>query len=315
MKKISVLVPVFNEEENVVNTYNALKQLLEDVKSRYDHEIIFTDNHSTDKTFTLLQTLAHTDKRLKAVSFSKNFGYQRSIYTAYLLSSGDAVIQIDCDLQDPPSMITEFIKKWEEGYAVVYGIRKCRREFWLMNIIRKLFYRLIAFLSEDNLPYDAGDFRLVDKKIVDELRKINDCSPYIRGLIASFGFEQIGIPYERAKRKKGKSKFKFIELLELAMDGIANHSIIPLRLATYFGLCTFISAFSLLLLSVIGRVFFTQYFPRGFATTTVLILFSLGLNAFFLGIIGEYIGRMYKQVKSHPIAIIDKMINFEFGNK
>jgi dolichol-phosphate mannosyltransferase len=311
MKKISVLVPVFNEEENLVNTYNILKQIFENLKSKYDYEIIFTDNHSTDNTFALLENLAGNDKRVKIARFSKNFGYQKSIYSGYLLSSGDAVMQIDADLQDPPQMIPEFIDYWEKGYKVVYGVRKSRQEFWLMNFIRKSFYRLIAFLSEDNLPYDAGDFRLVDRSIVGELRKLYDYYPYLRGLIASFGFRQIGIPYERAKRKKGKSKFKFIELVELAMDGIANHSIVPLRLATYFGLCIVIVSFLLSIIYIIGRIFFSQYFPRGFTTLAILILFSLGLNAFFLGIMGEYVGRIYKQQKRHPITIIEKMINFE----
>lgn len=311
MKKISVVVPVFNEEENLADTYQTLKQILEGFKSRYDYEIIFTDNHSSDNSFSLLQNLAANDKRLKVCRFSKNFGYQRSIYTGYLLSSGDAVIQIDADLQDPPQLISEFIDYWEKGFAVVYGIRKKREEFWLMNLSRKSFYRLIAFLSEDNLPYDVGDFRLVDRRIVEELRKLYDYYPYIRGLIASFGFEQKGIPYERKKRRKGKSKFRFVTLFELAIDGIVNHSIVPLRLATYSGLCIFIFTVLLLLLSVIGRIFFSQYFPKGFATITILILLSLGLNAFFLGIIGEYLGRMYKQLKRHPLTIIEKMVNFE----
>lgn len=309
MKKISLIIPVFNEEANIENAYNVLKGVLEGLGPGYTYEMIFTDNHSSDRTFAILQSLAAKDKMLKAVRFSRNFGYQRSIYTGYLLSSGDAVIQIDCDLQDPPSMIADFIKKWEEGYAVVYGIRSRREESWAMNAARKIFYRLVTFLSDDNLPHDAGDFRLVDKKIVTELRNIYDYSPYIRGMIASFGFEQLGIPYQRRQRKKGRSKFGFLELTELAMDGIVNHSIVPLRLATFFGLAAFIFSFLLLLISVAGRIFFSQLFPRGFATTTVLILISLGLNALFLGIIGEYIGRMYRQSKRHPITIIDKALN------
>lgn len=314
MKKISVIVPVYNEQENVVTAYNTLKEALGSLKNSYTYEIIFIDNHSNDRTFAILQELAEKDKRLKIARFSRNFGYQRSIYTGYILSSGDAVIQFDCDLQDPPQMFPEFIRKWEEGYAVVYGIRKRRQEKWFMNFLRKIFYRIISFLSEEKLPYDAGDFRLVDKRIVKELRQLYDYYPYIRGIIASLGFEQIGIPYERQKRQLGRSKFRFRDLFDLAIDGIVSHSILPLRLAAYCGLIIFIFAFFLILAYLIGRVFFGQDWPRGFATITALILFSLGLNAFFLGIIGEYIGRIYQQVKRRPISTIDKMINFNNDN-
>ena len=310
MKRISILVPVYNEEGNLLDTCNTLKQLMEGLKDRYDYEIIFTDNHSNDKTFEILENIAKKDLRIKVARFSKNFGYERSIYTGYILSSGDAVVQIDCDLQDPPEKIPEFIKKWEEGFAVVYGVRKKRQETWVLNLTRKIFYRLLNFLSEDNLPKDAGEFRLVDKKIVDEMRKLYDYYPYVRGLIASFGFEQVGIPYDRGERKKGVSKFRFYNLVDLAIDGIVNHSIAPLRLTSYVSFIVFIGAFCFLLVYAIGRGFFHQDWPRGFATIVTLILFFLGLNMLFLGIIGEYLGRIYQQVKRYPISIIEKSLNF-----
>lgn len=311
MKRISIIVPVYNEEDNVMDAYNSLKQTMESFKGKYDYEIIFTDNHSEDSTFSLLDDLAKNDNRLKVARFSRNSGYQRSIYSGYLLSSGDAVVQFDCDLQDPVQLIPEFIKRWEEGYDVVYGIRRRREESSFMNAARKIFYRLISFLSEDYLPHDAGDFRLVDKKIVDEFRKLYDYYPYIRGLIASFGFKQCGITYDRAKRKKGITKFKLRDLVNLSMDGMVNHSTVPLRLATYCGLIVFISALILLFVYLFGKLFFGQSWPRGFTTIIILVLFSLGLNVFFLGIIGEYIARIYHQVKRRPITLIEKMINFE----
>lgn len=309
MKKISIVVPVYNEESNVSDAYGVLSQIAESLKERYEFEIIFTDNHSQDRTFSILQSLAKNDRRLKVARFSRNFGYQKSIYTGYLLSCGDAVIQFDCDMQDPPEMILKFIEKWEEGYLVVYGIRRRREEFFLINIVRKVFYRIISYLSDDNLPRDAGEFRLIDKKLVKEFRKLYDYSPYIRGLIASFGFEQIGIPYDRLKRKKGKSKFKLLDLISLSMDGIVNHSSVPLRLSTYCGFIVCLSAFFLLFSYMIAKLFFGQAWPRGFTTIIILILFSLGLNASFLGIIGEYIARIYQQVKRRPITLIDKTIN------
>lgn len=314
MKKISIIVPVYNEEGNVLDAYSALSQIAESLKDKYRFEILFTDNHSQDKTFSILQSLAKNDPRLKVVRFSKNFGYQKSIYTGYLLSSGDAVVQFDCDMQDPPEMIPKFIEKWEEGYVVVYGIRKKREEIFLMNIIRKIFYRIISYLSDDNLPRDAGEFRLIDKKMIDEFRKLYDYSPYIRGLIASFGFDQIGIPYDRLKRKKGKSKFKLSDLISLSIDGIINHSSTPLRLSTYCGFIIFLFAFFLLFFYMIAKLFFGQSWPRGFTTIIILILLSLGLNASFLGIMGEYIARIYQQVKRRPITLIDKTINFNDKN-
>lgn len=311
MKKISIIVPVYDEENNVADAYNALKEVMQGLVNRYDYEIIFTDNHSEDRTFSLIQEIAKKDPKVKAARFSRNFGYQRSIYTGYLLSSGDAAIQFDCDLQDPPQLIAEFIKKWEEGYDIVYGIRRTREEPWLIHVSRKSFYRVIAFLSTDNLPQDAGDFRLLDKKIITELRQLYDYSPYIRGLVASFGFNQTGIPYDRPDRRKGKSKFRLMDMVGLAMDGIANHSIVPLRLATYCGLIAFVSAIIILLVLVIGKLFFAQDWPRGYTTLIIAVMLSLGLNALFLGVIGEYIGRIYQQVKRRPLTIIDKLVNFD----
>ena len=311
MKKISVVIPVYNEEENVAGAYNAVRQIMKDHERTYDYEIIFTDNHSEDKTFSILQNIAKDNKKVKVVRFSRNFGYQRSIYTGYLLTSGDAAIQLDCDLQDPPQLINQFIKKWEEGYAVVYGIRQQRKESWFMNATRRFFYRLISFLSTDRLPQDAGDFRLIDKKIIDELRKLYYYYPYIRGLIASFGFEQIGIPYDRLERKKGISKFRLREYIDLAIDGIVNHSIVPLRLASYFGFFVFLFTLFISLIFIIARLFFGQSWPRGFTTLFIFISFSLGFTSLLLGIIGEYIGRIYQQVKRPPLTIIDKVINID----
>lgn len=309
MKTISIVIPVYNEEDNVINAYDAVDQFMKEYEGKYDYEIIFTDNHSEDNTFSLLQGIAKNDKRVKILRFSRNFGYQKSIYTGYLLASGDAAIQLDCDLQDPPQMIHQFIKKWEEGYAVVYGIRRKRKESWFINTTRRLFYRLISFLSTDKLPQDAGDFRLVDKKILDELRKLYDCYPYIRGLIASLGFEQIGIPYDRLERKKGKSKFRLSDYIDLAIDGMVNHSIMPLRIATYLGFVVFVATILVSLGFLVAKVFFGQSWPRGFTTIIIFISFSLGLSTLLLGIIGEYIGRIYQQVKRRPITIIDKVIN------
>ena len=302
---ISICVPVFNEERNIDPLYEALVPVLATASDYYDFEIIFTDNHSTDRTIEVLERLVQRDRRVRAIRFSRNFGFQRSILTGYLNAGGEAAIQIDCDLQDPPSLILEFIRKWETGYQIVYGIRTTRKEGWWMNVTRRLFYRLIDLLSEDELPLDAGDFRLVDRRVLDELRRFEDSQPYLRGTIAALGFNQIGIPYERQERKRGESKFSFAELIGLALDGILNHSVVPLRIATYLGLVISMATLLAILVYAVGRAFFGQNWPPGFTSIIILILGSLSLNALFLGIIGEYLGRIYHQVKRRPLTVIE----------
>lgn len=307
-KCISIVVPVFNEEDNVLSLYNTVTEVMSSLSDNYDYELIFTDNHSTDNTYDKMAQLATTDKRVRVYRFSRNFGYQRSIITGYLKASGDAAIQLDCDMQDPPHMIPEFVRQWDQGYQVVYGVRRVRKENMGITLLRKVFYRLINMLSEDHLPLDAGDFRLVDRCVLNELKNIDDSQPYLRGAIAAMGFRQIGIPYDRAKRVLGESKFSFGDLLGLAIDGILNHSIVPLRIATYTGLVVSTLTFLAMVIYFIGKFLLGQNWPAGFATTTVLLLLSISLNALFLGIIGEYLGRIYKQVKKRSLTIIEKQI-------
>src|SRR5260370_20972300 len=194
-KLIWIVVPVFKEEANIEPLYTALTPVLEQLKAQYDSALLFTDKHSTDQTFEILRRLSLKDNRLRVLRFSRNFGFQRSIYTGYIHARGDAAVQIDCDLQDPPEMITEFVRKWEEGYQVVYGERSQRQESWTMNVIRKIFYRLIDFLSEDQLPYDAGDFRLVDRRGLGVLKQIGHYPPHPRGPTPTPRFYHLGVPY------------------------------------------------------------------------------------------------------------------------
>jgi dolichol-phosphate mannosyltransferase len=308
---ISLVVPAYNEEENVEPLYEAVREQMDLLANRYDFELVFTDNHSTDGTFDKLEALAARDARVRAYRFSRNFGFQRSILTGYFKARGAAVIQIDCDLQDPPALIAEFLRHWEQGVRVVYGVRRRRREGWLVNLARKAFYRLINWLSEDDLPLDAGDFRLVDRQVVEALRQFDDAQPYLRGTIATLGFHQVGIPYDRAGRQRGESKFPWRQMLALALDGILNHSIVPLRLATYTGLLVSLLTVLGSLGYVVGRLFFERDWPAGFATTTVLILMTLGLNALFLGIIGEYLGRIFRQVRRQPLTLIERAVGVE----
>ncbi len=306
-KLVSIIVPVLNEEQNIKLFYEVLSDELNKLNDIYDFEILFTDNHSDDSTFDLLRELNLKDNRVRAYRFSRNYGYQHSILTGYQKSSGEAVIQLDCDLQDPPSLIPVFLNLWESGYKVVYGVRKKRQENVIMNYSRKVFYRLINWLSEDDLPVDAGDFRLVDKKITEILRNNNDVQPYLRGAIASMGFDQIGVEYDRSKRVNGETKFTFSSLINMALDGILNHSTIPLRISSMIGIIIGLLTFIVILGFLIGKLMYGMDWPAGFATIVILLLLTLSVNAIFLGIMGEYIGRIYKQSKGIRVIVEDSI--------
>jgi polyisoprenyl-phosphate glycosyltransferase len=308
---ISLVVPVYNEEDNVMPFYADVRRVIDPLANDYEFEFVFTDNHSSDRTPDLLLDLARADRRVRAYRFSRNFGYQRSILTAYLKCRGDAAIQLDCDLQDPTDLIVEFLKKWREGYDVVYGTRVSRLESWKWSLARKVFYRLVDFLSEDRIPNDAGDFRLISRRVIEELRRIDDTRPYLRGTIATLGFNQIGIDYDRKARVRGSTKFSIYDNVMLALDGIVNQSVVPLRVATYVGVCvSFVTV-----LAILGYIaaYFTVGFraPAGFTTTTVLILGSLSINALLLGVIGEYLGRIYMQMKKQSLSIIERELHNE----
>lgn len=309
---ISFVVPVFNEEANIQNLYDRVCAVMEPLSASCDFEFIFTDNHSTDMTFTYLTALAAKDSRVRVLRFSRNFGYQRSIFTGLKAATGDAAIQLDCDLQDPPELVPKFIELWrEQGFEIVYGIRAKRAEGLLITKAPGVFYWLVNALSNEPIPMQAGDFRLVGRNALNVLASVYDPHIYIRGFLATAGFEQTGIPYERAARLQGESKFPLGQLLKLALDGILYHSILPLRLATVLGLL--VATFTLFGVGAyfFGRILYGQEWPVGFATSTILMLFSITLNALFLGVIGEYLGRIYQHLKGGPLTIVERTLNIE----
>ncbi|MEC7881123.1 MAG: glycosyltransferase family 2 protein [Chloroflexota bacterium] len=308
-KLISICVPVLNEESNIKLLYEQLTKVINDEKDKYNFEIIFTDNHSTDNTWELIKAISIKDPMVKGLRFSRNFGFQRSILFNYQNSKGDAVVQIDADLQDPPHIIQDFLRKWEDGFLVVYGVRKTRKENVLLTSFRKFGYWLIDFLSDHPIPRNAGDFRLMDRLVLEELLKFKDYSPYIRGSISWLGFKQIGVDYNRQARSRGKSKFSLFQLTKLGLDGLFNNSIVPLRFGVLIGIISII-------ISILGSIYFvlSKIFldlPEGLATTNILILFSIGINSLFLGIMGEYIGKIFLTIKGGSIAIIQEKINFD----
>ncbi|MEQ1863926.1 MAG: glycosyltransferase family 2 protein [Micropepsaceae bacterium] len=308
---ISILIPVYNEEKNIRLAYDAVVEQFKKMGDRYSFEIVFTDNHSIDGTERELERLAGEDKRVKVLRFSRNFGFQRSILTAYRHARGDAAVQLDCDLQDPPEMIPKLLDAWEQGSDVVVGIRAKRPEGFFLSAGRRLFYWIVTAISDDNIVQNAGDFRLVDRSVIERLKTVNDAKPYTRGLISSLAANQTGIVYDRGARQFEKSKFPLRKLTSVAADGIINHSLLPLRLAGIAGFLIFSGSCLLTLYYFLAWLIGNQSWPPGFATTTILILISLGMNGMFIGILGEYVGRIYDQTRTRPLTIIARSLNFD----
>lgn len=305
---VSVIVPAFNEEATVERAYREIVDVFNALPD-CSLELVFTDNHSTDATFPILRSLAAADPRVRVIRFSRNIGYERSVLVGYQRARGACAVQVDCDLQDPPRLIPEMMALWRQGHQVVYGIRRSLPDGPVTAALRRVFYAGIRALSSDELPRDAGEFRLVDACILAELRKVNDTSPYPRGLISAMGFSQVGLPYDREARVAGTSKFPLSKMLGLAVDGLLNHSLVPLRVASLTGLAVGVCTFLATLAYLVGRLVFGQAWPAGFATTTMLLLLGITLNAIFLGIIGEYLGRIFMQVKGRPTPIIEAEID------
>lgn len=306
---VSISIPVLNEEANIAELYTRLCLLADRMKDRCALEFVFSDNHSSDKTWEILTQLAAQDSRVRAIRFSKNFGFQRSILANYLHTRGEAVMQIDADLQDPPEMLEEFFKQWQKGCRVVYGIRKTRPENFLLHSFRRFGYWIIDKISEHPIPRDVGDFRLIDRKVVQAIASIKMTNPYLRGMIAGLGFNQVGIPYNREARTAGESKFNISKIVSLGLTAVFNHSTVPLRAASFFGVailaCSFLGTIYYVLLK-----FTHPEIPQGLASIHILVLFGIGLHSFLLGVIGEYLLRIYIILRAEPLAIIDKSLNF-----
>lgn len=314
MKKlISVITPCFNEEKNIQDCYEVTREIFERELPHYDYEHIFTDNASTDSTVVILKSIAEKDKRIKILVNTRNFGPNRSNYNALIHAKGDAiVVLLAADLQDPPSLIPEFVKKWEEGYKVVNGIRKNREENFFLQLSRKIYYRVVTRLSDIRMPVDAGEFQLIDKCVLDNLKEHHDYFPYIRGMVASSGYQAFGIPFLMKKRKKGKSKTSIYDLIDQGLNGIISFSNVPLRLISLMGIM--ISVLSILYAVVeiiINIIYFRQFAPPGNAIIVVAIFFFAGVQLFVLGLMGEYIGAIHFLVRKRPMVVVKEKVNFD----
>jgi len=305
---ISICIPVLNEADNLDQLYDRLCRLADMMAGKCELEFVFSDNHSDDLTWVKLSKLARSDPRVRAIRFSKNVGFQRSILANYMHARGDAIMQIDADLQDPPEMLAQFFELWRSGHRVVYGIREARPEGALLHLFRRVGYWTIDKLSEHPIPRDAGDFRLIDRAVLNALTKMNTPTPYLRGMIAGLGFEQTGIPYHREARTRGQSKFNVLRITQLGLAAVINHSVVPLRIASFIGAATLILSLVGGLYFVIGKIIQPDY-PRGLASIHLLLLFGIGLHAFLLGIVGEYLLRIYLILRSEPLAIVEDTLN------
>ncbi len=308
MKTISICIPVFNEASNVETAVKTVEQVFAQSLPQYRLEIVITDNCSNDSTWDVVQALAQSKSHLKGYRFSRNFGYQNSVFAGISLSTGDAVVELDADLEDPPHVIVEFVKNWEQGFHVVYGIRQKRVMPWLKQMIFKLFYILLDRLSDFRIPRDTGDFRLLDRRVVDVLKALPERNLYLRGLVTYLGFKQVGVLYSRNPRLSGESKFSFFQYIALAIDAVTAFSKAPLRLIGVCGSLLFVMSFILGLYYLVGYLVMGADVP-GFVTTVILILFLNSINFIFLGTIGEYLSRIFDDSKFRPRVIIEDATN------
>lgn len=307
---VSVVVPCFNEQEVLRGTNERLGATLEQMRLRF--EIIYVDDGSADSTPEILRDLAKGDERIRVVRFSRNFGHQMAITAGLEHASGDAVVVIDADLQDPPELILEFVQRWMEGYDVAYGVRAERDGETAFKLwTAKIFYRCIDHLSDTRIPLDTGDFRLMDRRVVDALLSMPERDRFVRGMVSWLGFSQVAVPYRRAARTAGVTKFSFFKMLRFAMDGIFSFSIVPLRLATWTGFAASGIAILGIVLAVIERIFGVTGLVRGWTSVMTAVLFIGGVQLICIGIIGEYVGRIYGESKRRPLYVLRERIGFE----
>ena len=308
-KKISIVTPCFNEEFNVEPLYEKVR--IEMAKlSNYTYEHIFIDNYSTDNTLLKLKSIASVDKNVKIIVNARNFGHIKSPYYGMIQADGDVVISLVSDLQDPPELIPDFIKKWEEGYKIVVGVKEKSEENIIMFSIRKLFYKVIDRISDTSQIQNFTGFGLYDRQFMEVLKTVQEPYPYFRGLVSELGFSICQIPYLQPKRSKGNTKNNFFTLYDMAMLGFTSHSKVPLRMSSFIG---FIVAFFSILIAItylIYKILFWDNFQVGIAPLVIGFFFFGGVQLFFLGIIGEYISAILIQVKNRPLVIEKERINF-----
>jgi len=303
--RLSLAIPLHNEETVLPELLRRTRAVLDQLAGG-PHEIVFVDDGSTDRTFVLLEEAARQDSRIRAISLSRNFGHQAALTAALDHVSGDAAVVMDGDLQDVPEAIPQFVERFQQGYDVVYAQRIRRKEPWPLRLCYFVFYRLMATLSDVRLPLDSGDFGLMSRRVIDQVRRMPEHHRYLRGMRSWVGFRQTGLPVEREERHSGKSKYGLLRLLKLAADGIFAFSIVPIRAAALLGAAA-IGVSMLYVLFALYYRFFLQQSPQGFTALIAAVTFLSGVLLFFLGVIGEYVGRIYEETKARPIYVIERV--------
>ncbi len=311
MKKISVVIPMYYEEEVAQECYDRVKKVLQDLKD-YENEIIVVNDGSKDKTLQILEELASKDKDLKIISFSRNFGHQAAIQAGLKFTTGDAVVIIDADLQDPPELIKDMVELWENGNEIIYAKRTKRKgESPFKVLTAKMFYRILNGLSDVDIPKDTGDFRLVDRKVIDVINSMPEHNKFFRGLFSWVGFEQTSIKYERKKRYAGKTKYPLRKMLKLAKDGIFSFSTKPLKYVGIIGIIAIFISIAILVYSLVSYAFGLHHLTAGWTSIMVTVTFLTGVQLLSLWMISEYISRIYEETQDRPTYIIDKKINID----
>lgn len=305
--KYSLILPVYNEEENISPLYDRLTSTMSALKG--DYELLFIDDGSHDLTYAKLRKFHESDRKVKVIRFSRNFGHQTAVTAGLKYAKGEQIAILDADLQDPPEVLEKFFAKLDDGYNVVYAIREKRKESFFKKTAYSFFYRLLDSVAQIKIPLDSGDFCVMDRKVVDALNSLPERNRFVRGLRSWVGFRQIGITYERAAREAGESKYPLSKLFKLAFDGIFSFSYVPLQMMFYTGLFALLGALAGSIWAIYQK-FFTNHYNTvpGFATTIILVMFIGGLQLFSLGIVGEYMRRMYDEIKQRPQYIIDEVV-------
>ena len=306
---VSVVVPAYNEAEVIAVTCSRLQKVMNNLDVPY--ELIFVNDGSRDETILRLSELSARHPEVKVLDFSRNFGHQVAVTAGIDYAAGDVVVLIDADLQDPPELIADFLDKWREGYDVVYAVRSERKgESWFKKATAKWFYRLLNRMTDVDIPVDTGDFRLMSRPVVDSLKQIPERHRFIRGLVAWVGFHQIGIPYVRANRYAGTSKYPLKKMIKFSLDGITSFSFKPLQFATKLGFVVALVGF-LLAIVIVCEKLFTRFTVQGWTSIMVVVLFLGGIQLIMLGVLGEYVGRIYDEVRGRPLYIVRKTINLD----
>ena len=303
--RISVVVPLYNEETVLPELLRRVRDVLDRIAGG-PHEIVIVDDGSTDRTAEILQQEARNDERLVGILLSRNFGHQAALTAGLDHVSGDVTIVMDGDLQDPPEIIPQLLEKYQQGYDVIYAQRIRRKEPWALRLCYFTFYRLMEKLSDINVPLDAGDFGLMSRRVIDQLKRMPEHHRYLRGMRSWVGFRQVGLPVERGERHSGGSKYGIIGLLKLAFDGIFSFSIVPIRAAALLGVAVMFVSVIYVLYNLYVK-FVLHIAPQGFTALIGSLTLLFGVILFFLGVIGEYVGRIYEETKARPSYVIERV--------